>query len=143
MNKLIACLILLTLSFSTKADCFDDAAARHRVNPWVLKAIAFGESSFRPNVISKNTNNTIDVGATGTNSVHFPELRKYGIEPEDLLDPCKSIYVAAWLYRKKVEKYGNTWDAVGAYHSENSPNKERYIAKIQSILRQWSQVGQF
>ena len=32
------------------ADCFDDAAQYHTVNPWVLRAITAQESGFNPNV---------------------------------------------------------------------------------------------
>lgn len=141
MKKIFICTLLALISTIGRADCFDDAAAFHSVNPWILRAIAFQESSFKANVVTRNTNNSIDVGMTGTNSTHFPELKKFGIDPQDLLDPCKSVYVSAWLYRKKVNKFGNTWTAVGAYHSENSPHKEKYIAKIQGIINQWSQAG--
>ncbi len=34
------------------------------------------------------------------------------------MQPCVSVYVAAWRLREMTNKYGNTWAAVGAYHSE-------------------------
>jgi soluble lytic murein transglycosylase-like protein len=143
MRKIFFLAVLVGVASMAQADCFDDAAAYHKINPWILRAIAFQESSFRPGVVSQNTDQSIDVGTTGTNSVHFPELKKYGVSPNDLLDPCKSVYVGAWLYSKKVKKYGNTWLAVGAYHSENIKNRDIYISRIQLIISRWSEQGMF
>ena len=131
----------LILCADSSADCYDDAAAFHSVNPWILKAIAFKESRFKPNTITSNTNNTQDIGMTGTNSVHLPELKKFNIDRTDLLDPCKSIYVSAWLVRKKMNKYGNTWKAYGAYHSETPEYQEKYVNDLKTILRSWSVIN--
>ena len=35
-----------------------------------------------------------------------------------LMEPCKNVYIAAWHLKQKMNRYGNTWQAVGAYHSE-------------------------
>lgn len=140
MNKLLA-VILLTLSVAAHADCFDDAAAYHNVNPWILRAIAAQESSFRPNTVVRNKNNSIDVGATGINSVHFPELAKYGIRPTDLLNGCNAVYVAGWLLRRHMDKAGNTWEAVGWFRSRNNPYKDEYIADIQKRIADWQRQG--
>lgn len=135
-----ACIVLFSSLFATqsRADCYDDAAIFHNVNPWILKAIAFNESSFRPDTVSSNTNGSIDIGLTGTNSVHLKELATHGIEKNDLLNPCKSIYVSAWMLAKKMKKHGNTWNAVGAYHSETPHLRDIYAMKIQNTVAQWS-----
>ncbi len=52
------------------------------------------------------------------NSIHLRRLFGYGISKEALMQPCVSVYVAAWRLREMTNKYGNTWAAVGAYHSE-------------------------
>jgi lysozyme-related protein Hpa2 len=142
MKRIRVLLVLLCTVWTTaQADCFDDAAAYHLVNPWILRAIAYQESSFKADTIHKNSNNTIDVGATGINSVHFPELRKFGIQPQDLLNPCNAIYVAGWLYRKKVLKFGNSWFAVGAFHSETPAENEKYQRSVQKTINTWRNQG--
>lgn len=135
-STLIAICISLTAQ-QCAADCFDDAALHHSVNPWILKAIAYNESRFNPSLTSTNTNNTVDIGMTGINSVHLPELNKHGVNIDDLYNPCKSIYVSAWMLSRKIKKHGNTWIAVGAYHSETPTYRDIYIQRIQSILRKW------
>jgi soluble lytic murein transglycosylase-like protein len=53
------------------------------------------------------------------------------------MEPCKSVYIAAWHLRQKMNKYGNTWAAVGAYHSETPSLRDQYADQIIGILSQW------
>lgn len=78
---------------TAKADCFNDSAAYHNVNPWILRAIVARESGFNPTIQARNTNGLVDVGHAGIISVHFEELAKYGVSRSDLLGPCKAIFV--------------------------------------------------
>jgi hypothetical protein len=41
---------------------------------------------------------------------------------------------AAWHLKKKMIKYGNTWAAIGAYHSETPRQREAYVRSIKSTL---------
>lgn len=132
---------LTTSLNAANADCFDDAAHFQQVNPWVLRAIAAEESSFRPSIVTNNTNRSVDRGLTGTNSVHLPELAKFGIGASDLFAPCKSIYVAAWLLKKKMNKHGNNYIAVGAYHSETPDKRDIYANKIRRRISEWTARG--
>jgi soluble lytic murein transglycosylase-like protein len=121
-------------------DCLDEAAAFHRVNPWVLRAIIWQESGNRPGVVVRNTNGSVDVGLGQINSVHYRELGLYNVAPAQLLDSCVNTYVAAWLLAKKMKAHGNTWEAVGAYHSETPAEKWLYVNRIQAILARWQAV---
>lgn len=132
--KVGASILLIASTANAQADCIADAAMYHHVNVQVLYAIAKQESGLNPNTIVRNKNGTIDVGLFGINSVHFPQLSQYGISPQNLLDPCVNAYVGAWLYAQKVNKFGNTWDAVGAYHSLTPTLKTSYATSIQSIV---------
>lgn len=135
--KVFVIVLLFTSKLAT-ADCFDDAAHRYHVNPWVLRGIAHVESRFNPKAINKNKNGTIDVGMMQTNSIHFNRLSKYGIRPQDLTNACTSIHVAAFMLQEKMNKYGNTWQAVGAYHSETPHLRQRYAFKVKKILSSWA-----
>ncbi|WP_333678127.1 lytic transglycosylase domain-containing protein [Dyella sp.] len=122
---------------SARADCIDEAAYYHQVHPYVLRAIAYQESQMRADVTHVNTNRTTDYGVMGINSVHLSELSGFGIAREQLLDPCVSAYVGAWYLRRKMEKYGNSWRAVAAYHSETPDIGAAYVVKIQGLLTTW------
>src|SRR5690349_11980473 len=122
---------------SARADCFDEAARYQKVNPLILRAIAWQESHNRPDALHKNANGSTDYGLMQINSIHLPALAQYGISTDTLMQPCKSVYIAAWHLRQKMNKYGNTWAAVGAYHSETASLRDRYAQHIIGILSQW------
>lgn len=105
-----------------RADCFEEAAGYQHVNPWVLRAIAWQESRGRADAVHRNNNGTVDYGKMQINSIHLRRLSSYGISRDALMHPCISVYVAAWRLREMTNKYGNTWAAVGAYHSETPGN---------------------
>ncbi|MEX3815683.1 lytic transglycosylase domain-containing protein [Paraburkholderia sp. BR13439] len=118
-------------------DCFDKAGAYQGVNPHVLRAVAWRESKGDATAINRNANGSIDVGQLQINSIHFPELASQGIPHRALADPCVNIFVAAWLLKQKMVRYGNTWRAIGAYHSESPRERDSYARSIQAILVGW------
>jgi soluble lytic murein transglycosylase-like protein len=117
------------------ADCIDNAAAFHRVNVAVLRAIAAKESNFNRLAVGRNVNASVDVGMFQINSIHFSDLANYGISPSALLDPCINAYVGAWIYARQVQAFGNTWYAVGAYHSRNPALGAPYARDIYRIVQ--------
>lgn len=124
------------------ADCFDDAALYHNVNPWILRAIAAQESSFNPAAIHPvNRDGTRDHGMSGINDVHLPELARFGISAADLRDGCKSVFISGWHLRKMTDKFGNTWEAVGAYNSKTPSKRDIYKEKIRRIIDFWIEKG--
>ena len=132
------CIPATTHAQSPPADCIDEAAMHHRVSPHVLRAIAWQESRMRPDAIGKNKNGTRDYGAFQINSIHLPRLRNYGVDVKTLMDPCSSAYVAAWILREQIQLYGNTWRAVGAYHSRTPALNVRYAQSVVRVLRSWN-----
>jgi soluble lytic murein transglycosylase-like protein len=142
-SKIAGALLALAIFIPnhSQAGCFDESAQYHKVNPWILRAIAAQESGFKAATLAYNTNGTVDRGMMGINSVHLPELARYGIAAHDLLDGCKSVYLAGWRLRKMIDEFGNTWEAVGAYHSKTPSKRDRYAAKIQHIVGIWQSQG--
>ena len=92
------------------------------------------ESSGNPLAINRNKNGTVDVGIGQVNSMHFKELATFGIAPEQLFDACSGIYTTAWHLSKQIQKYGNTWFAIGAYHSTTPYFNTRYQALINNAM---------
>lgn len=119
------------------ADCFDAAASYQGVSAYVLRAIAWVESRGNPAAEHRNANGSIDIGELQVNSIHLRELAGFGIDARSLRDECVNIYVAAWHLKKKMLKYGNTWDAVGAYHSETPKLRDAYVRQVQQTLTRW------
>jgi soluble lytic murein transglycosylase-like protein len=121
-------------------DCFMKAAVYQGVNPSILRAIAWYESKGDASVINRNANGSIDVGQLQINSIHFGDLAKQGVPHAALTDACVNIFVASWLLKQKMVKYGNTWRAIGAYHSESPKLRDAYARSIQKILVQWGEM---
>jgi soluble lytic murein transglycosylase-like protein len=133
----VAVIATLLAAGQARADCFDEAAKYQKVNPLILRAIAWQESHNRPEALHKNANGSTDYGLMQINSVHLPVLAQYGISTSTLMEPCKNVYIAAWHLRQQMNKYGNTWQAVGAYHSETPSLRDQYARQIVAILQKW------
>ena len=129
-------LLFITIAYSsqTNAFCWNEAAARYNINASVLQSIGQHESGLKPTAINRNNNGTVDVGVMQINSIHFAELQSYGIVPSALWEPCTNVMVGAFLLAKSIKKYGNTWEAVGAYHSRTPTLKERYALQVYRVF---------
>jgi len=133
-------MVLLSPLEQARADCFDDAAKYHQVNPMILRALAWQESHNQPDAHHLNGNGSIDYGVMQINSIHLRDLARYGIDKDTLLQPCKNVYIAAWHLHRQMLKYGNSWAAVGAYHSETPALRDQYAASIRGILQRWEKL---
>lgn len=108
--------------------CWDQAARYHGVDPWLLYSIAKVESQFNPSAVNRaNRNGTVDTGLMQINSIHWPRLRQYGIEPTALTNACASTYIGAWVLADAQRRYGKTWKAIAAYNvgSLNTPGRTK------------------
>jgi len=129
---LLACL-LLAAPAAARADCIEGAARNFGTDANVLRAIAIVESHVRPHAVRHNINGSTDRGLFQINSVHLPELARAGIMPADLHDVCLSSNVAAMLLRRKIERFGDNWIAVGSYHSTVPAKRDYYIGKVRKV----------
>lgn len=116
--------------------CLAKAAAHHHVDLALLRAIAKVESNMNPRAVGKNKNGSSDTGLMQINDWWLPTLAKHGIQKSDLLDPCKSAYVGAWILAHSIKKHGLTWRAVGAYNSPTPANQIIYAEKVNRALAQ-------
>lgn len=136
--KLLFIGTLLSISFwhpGADADCWQEAAERHAVEPELLYAIAQVESSLRPDAINQNKNGSRDIGLMQINSIHLPRLADEGITEQQLLSqPCLSIDVGASILAQMILRHGYNWTAVGAYNAGSGAQREaarlRYARKV-------------
>lgn len=111
-------------------NCWQDAAARYGVDPWLLYAIAKQESGLNPQARGVNANGSYDMGLMQINSSHLPVLSKFGIQEAHLYDPCVSTHVGAWILGGNLRRMGNNWVAVGAYNAKSHDKRVGYAWKI-------------
>lgn len=134
-------LLLATAGYAPQASafCWKEAGERYQISAVVLQSIGQHESGLKATAVNRNENGTVDVGVMQINSMHFAELRSYGIAPNALWDPCMNVMVGAFLLAKSIRKYGNTWEAVGAYHSRTPGLKERYALQVYGVFSRQEQ----
>ena len=116
----------LFLADTLCADCFNSAADRHRVSVDLLRAIACVESNFNPHAVNRNRDGSLDYGVMQINTAWLAKLGEFGIERDHLWDPCINIHVGAWVLAQKIQAFGFTWRAIGAYNAglKDTPLRE-------------------
>ncbi len=143
IGVLSLCLLLgPSAAHATNTCTWESAAARYGVNPYVLYAIAQQESSLNPRAVNNNLNGSIDFGLTQINSQWLPHLKQFGINAHNLMDPCTNLHVGAYILALSVRQHGNTWNAIGAYHSSTPSRRDRYARSIYQRLRAMGQVSE-
>ncbi|SFL98356.1 lytic transglycosylase domain-containing protein [Rugamonas rubra] len=125
-----AALFCLALAPGAAHACWEQAAARYNVNPQLLYAIAKTESGLNPLARNRNKNGSYDVGLMQINSSWLPRLRQFGLDEQQLLEPCTSIQVGAWILAQNMQRLGNSWDAIGAYNSSKPALRLKYALRV-------------
>jgi soluble lytic murein transglycosylase-like protein len=128
--RVLALLLLSCNASAAKLCTWEGAAERYGVNPQVLYAIAAQESSLNPSAVHVNADGSQDVGLTQINSKWLPHLSKLGVTEENLSNPCINMHVGAYLLSLKMIQHGNTWQAIGAYHSNTPWRRDQYAQTI-------------
>lgn len=135
---------LIGVSFSSQANCWDDAGRSFGIAPDLLYAIALQESGLNLQAINRNTNGSRDLGLMQINSRHLPTLQKLGIQEQQLLsDGCLSIMVGASILAQFMSRYGYSWEAVGAYNAGTSvDNKKQRMAYARKVWQRYRYLQQ-
>ena len=132
--------------------CWEDAGRRYAVSPALLYSVAQAESSLNPRAVNRthfHLTHTLDIGYMGINS-DKKVLRNLGLSEEDLYDTCKNIHAGARILREKIDRFDNTWEAIGAYNASClrlapvacQQTRRRYAWRVYGFLHQAPATGQ-
>ena len=127
---LLTCISCFTVAGTTSLCSWEGAAQRYGVNAQVLYAIAAQESGLNPNAVHLNADGSQDVGLTQVNTKWLPHLSKFGVTTENLMDPCINMHVGAHILSLDMIRHGNTWQAIGTYHSNIPWRRDQYANTI-------------
>lgn len=150
--RVILPLIFYIILFAQNASAFDEIFARYCADNKVPKelamAIARHESGMKPlciNVAGKDyqpqsreeaikiireaqaRNKSYDVGLMQINSQW---LKRWNLDPVDLLEPETNIRIGVQLLREEIERHGLNWRAIGKYHSPNPVRGSYYAGMV-------------
>ncbi|HQW20913.1 MAG TPA: lytic transglycosylase domain-containing protein [Rhodocyclaceae bacterium] len=113
--------------------CWERASARYHVDPTELVAHACVESHLRTDAIHVNANGTEDLSVMQINSGNLPRLARYGITRSALTgDPCLNIHVGAYILAEQKARYGDTWEATGAYNAACTKLKSNECKQVRA-----------
>ena len=135
-------LAVSAVSHASQPCTWEAVAARYGINARVLYAIAQQESSLNPAAINLNKDGSYDFGLTQINSQWLPHLSKFGITSKHLMDPCTNLNVGAYILAQNMQRHGNTWQAIGSYHSSTPWRRDQYALSIYRRLNRTDQGKQ-
>ncbi|ACO03675.1 MAG TPA: lytic transglycosylase [Persephonella sp.] len=147
-------LLFSTISTADQFErCFLVSSKKYGVNIHLLKAIAEVESGMQPyavNVNLKGKNRSFFIKNrkvasefitylekkgynfdVGISQINIKNIRRFGLSPVELLDPCKNIDLSARIMRELIDRHGMTWDAVWRYNGN-----KRYAKKVLKALKE-------
>ena len=148
MLRLSAFLLLILVCPRVDAFCFESAGAKYHIDPLLVKAIAIGESSLRPDVTNINRDKktgqalSTDYGLMQVNSSHTASLIAQGYirSSQDLLNrPCLNVQIGTWILAKHFQVCGISWNCLGSYNAgfrkDRHETRESYANRIYAIYR--------
>ncbi|WP_409372371.1 transglycosylase SLT domain-containing protein [Providencia alcalifaciens] len=74
MRMIFIIIALIFSPFSFSFDCYDKAGNDYKIDPDLLRAVAFRESSFQPNAINQASTTRYAFGSMQIHSQNFNEL---------------------------------------------------------------------
>ena len=124
----------MLLPVTASAFCFEEAGQAYGVSPLLLRGIARVESGENPTATNRNKNGSVDLGLMQINSSW---LKPLGASAKDLIDrPCYNVMVGAWILSDCLNRYGNSWEAIGCYNARGHDHRVTYSWKIYRELQQ-------
>lgn len=129
---IMAGLCLFIISYTVQAaDCFESAGKDAGIDPDLLRAIAWHESRLHYDVIGKNPVSGYGMGLMQIDSQHLGNMKKLGIDRELLIsDICTNIYSGALILASAFNKWGYTWEAVGAYNAGFAATPKQHFRRM-------------
>ena len=107
------------------------------LSPWALNIEGKGyrfdskEKALAKAKVAEAEGRSFDSGVMQVNNFW---LKKYGIPLEAALDPLANIYLGSWILKQEIARHGESWNAVGAYHSPNEDRGRRYAEMVKDAL---------
>lgn len=116
--------------------CIAFAAETFALDPLPLRVLRRTEAG-QIGTVATNDDGSVDLGPMQINSVHLPELARFGIGYEDLRDNrgCANVLAAAYLFKRHlVAEHGDVAMALADYHSRNPRLAAHFLGLVQQAI---------
>lgn len=67
-------------------------------------------------------------------------LKRFNIPLADAFNPETNIYFGSWILKQEMERHGDLWLAVGAYHSPKPARANSYARKVKAVWKDNPQI---
>lgn len=107
------------------------------LNPWALNIEGKGylfpskTQALEKAKVAQATGQSFDSGLMQINNRW---LERWQIPLEEAFDPQTNIHLGSRILKREIDRHGETWNAVGAYHSPSETRQREYIAKVKAAL---------
>jgi|CXWL01.1.fsa_nt_gi hypothetical protein len=114
-----------------RIECSIQAANHYHIPALVLLAVAEQEGG-KPGQKVRNRNGTYDYGVMQINTISLEDLRRFGINENDVLAKgCYPFYLAAWRIAGHLQNdQGDIWQRAANYHSRTPTYNLIYRSKL-------------
>ena len=102
-----------------------EVGQKYAVDPMLLKAIIWRESTFRPGKVGKNGERGLMQVTEAAASDWARQNKRPGFVPTDLYSPRVNIEVGAWYLKKALQRYASKDDPVTFALAEYNAGKSR------------------
>ncbi len=99
--------------------------------------------------ISRNSNDTVDIGPMQVNSIwvskiaahwHAPPATTFAVLRDSF---CANVEAGTWILRQNLdEAHGDFWEGVGLYHSHAPAYKAEYLRKVLMVALRLQKLSQ-
>ncbi|MFM0265567.1 lytic transglycosylase domain-containing protein [Paraburkholderia sediminicola] len=116
--------------------CIQQAVQEYGTHPDLIRAVMAQEAG-EVGQVRFNKDGSFDMGPMQVNSVHLPELARFGITKEMLTNnECLNIVIGTYYLQLAIMKSGDFWVGVGNYHSRTPDKNVGYQVRVWNHLLQ-------
>ncbi len=109
------------------------------LNPWAVNVAGRGYQPKTREEASEIIDQAWSRGASfdvGLMQVNSYWMRRYGLNPQLLLEPRNNAVMGVWILAQEIKRFGLNWKAVASYHTPVHKNPKRGRAYALSVIRQ-------
>ena len=122
-------------SESELANCSRVVAERYGIPVLLIELIRKHLEAGEVGKVSHNNNDSYDMGPMQINSIHLPELERYGYTAERLInDGCVNIVIGGWLLARQIRHRRSFAHGLTAYHSHTRTPALSYLKRAYGPL---------